>query len=170
MRSFALRPMHFDRGRPRCQPGWVCCDAANGFSRHCFGRVATIQMIGRGILCHRGFSVTGAVDSENDHGLMGFDQEVDERHRREGVNGSKPARSHRESTNGFTILTRRPERGWWRCYGLNPLVDTSPVDDDGIAVSGGGYDGNSIVVEPGVGGGVTSSSIAVSGGGLFTLT
>ncbi len=45
----------------------------------------------------------------------------------------------------------------WTCEGLNPLVYTSPVYDDGIVVAMGGYQGSSIGVKVGGNGDVTSS-------------
>lgn len=45
----------------------------------------------------------------------------------------------------------------WTCAGLNPLVYTSPVHDDGIVVAMGGYHGNSIGVRVGGSGDVTDS-------------
>ena len=45
----------------------------------------------------------------------------------------------------------------WTCAGLNPLVYTSPVFEDGIVVAMGGYFGNSIGVRVGGAGDVTSS-------------
>lgn len=45
----------------------------------------------------------------------------------------------------------------WTCSGLNPLVYTSPVYDDGIVVAMGGYYGNSIGVRVGGSGDVTES-------------
>ena len=52
-----------------------------------------------------------------------------------------------------------PETGevLWTCEGLNPLVYTSPVYDDGIVVAMGGYQGNSIGVRVGGNGDVTAS-------------
>ena len=46
----------------------------------------------------------------------------------------------------------------WRCSGLNPLVYTSPVYDDGIIVAMGGYYGNSIGVKAGGKGDITESA------------
>ena len=43
----------------------------------------------------------------------------------------------------------------WRCAGLNPLVYTSPVHDDGVIVAMGGYYGNSIGVKLGGEGDIT---------------
>ena len=43
----------------------------------------------------------------------------------------------------------------WTCEGLNPLVYTSPVYDDGVVVAMGGYYGNSIGVKVGGSGDVT---------------
>lgn len=45
----------------------------------------------------------------------------------------------------------------WTCEGLNPLVYASPVYDDGIVVTMGGYHGNSIGVKVGGDGDVTAS-------------
>lgn len=45
----------------------------------------------------------------------------------------------------------------WTCEGLNPLVYTSPVYDDGVVVAMGGYYGNSIGVKVGGSGDVTST-------------
>ncbi|MCB1061843.1 MAG: PQQ-like beta-propeller repeat protein [Verrucomicrobiae bacterium] len=45
----------------------------------------------------------------------------------------------------------------WTCSGLNPLVYTSPVYEDGIVVAMGGYFGNSIGVKVGGNGDVTGS-------------
>lgn len=45
----------------------------------------------------------------------------------------------------------------WTCEGLNPLVYTSPVYDDGVVVAMGGYHGNSIGVKVGGNGDVTAS-------------
>lgn len=45
----------------------------------------------------------------------------------------------------------------WTCEGLNPLVYTSPVYDDGIVVAMGGYQGTSIGVKVGGNGDVTDS-------------
>lgn len=45
----------------------------------------------------------------------------------------------------------------WTCQGLNPLVYTSPVFDEGIVVSMGGYQGNSIGVRVGGRGEVTET-------------
>lgn len=45
----------------------------------------------------------------------------------------------------------------WTCGGLNPLVYTSPVYDDGIVVAMGGYHGNSIGVRVGGNGDVTET-------------
>ncbi len=45
----------------------------------------------------------------------------------------------------------------WTCSGLNPLVYTSPVYDDGVVVAMGGYYGNSIGVRVGGSGDVTES-------------
>lgn len=45
----------------------------------------------------------------------------------------------------------------WTCQGLNPLVYTSPVYDNGIVVAMGGYHGNSIGVRVGGSGDVTES-------------
>ena len=43
----------------------------------------------------------------------------------------------------------------WRCAGLNPLVYTSPVHEDGMIVAMGGYHGNSIGVKVGGNGDIT---------------
>lgn len=45
----------------------------------------------------------------------------------------------------------------WTCSGLNPLVYTSPMYDDGVVVAMGGYYGNSIGVKVGGSGDVTES-------------
>ena len=45
----------------------------------------------------------------------------------------------------------------WTCEGLNPLVYSSPVYDDGVVVAMGGYDGNSIGVKVGGNGDVTKT-------------
>lgn len=45
----------------------------------------------------------------------------------------------------------------WTAEGLNPLIYTSPVYDDGVVVSMGGYHGNSIGVKVGGSGDVTES-------------
>lgn len=45
----------------------------------------------------------------------------------------------------------------WTCQGLNPLVYTSPVYDDGVVVAMGGYYGNSIGVKVGGSGDVTET-------------
>lgn len=45
----------------------------------------------------------------------------------------------------------------WTCRGLNPLVYTSPVYDEGVVVAMGGYYGNSIGVRVGGDGDVTES-------------
>jgi len=52
-----------------------------------------------------------------------------------------------------------PETGevLWTCQGLNPLVYTSPVYNDGVVVAMGGYHGNSIGVKVGGNGDVTES-------------
>ncbi|MEX2578187.1 MAG: PQQ-binding-like beta-propeller repeat protein [Verrucomicrobiales bacterium] len=52
-----------------------------------------------------------------------------------------------------------PETGevLWTCRGLNPLVYTSPVYDDGIVVAMGGFYGNSIGVKVGGEGDVTDT-------------
>ncbi|MAS95336.1 MAG: serine/threonine protein kinase [Verrucomicrobiales bacterium] len=55
---------------------------------------------------------------------------------------------------GFDPLTGKQ---LWFSEGLNPLVYTSPVYDDGIVVAMGGYFGNSIGVKPGGNGDVTDS-------------
>jgi outer membrane protein assembly factor BamB len=45
----------------------------------------------------------------------------------------------------------------WHCDGLNPLVYTSPIHDDGIVVAMGGYFGNTIAVQTGGSGDVTGT-------------
>ncbi len=45
----------------------------------------------------------------------------------------------------------------WTCSGLNPLIYTSPMHDNGVVVAFGGYHGNTIAVKTGGGGDVTSS-------------
>lgn len=45
----------------------------------------------------------------------------------------------------------------WSCQGLNPLIYTSPVHDNGIVVAMGGYHGNSIAVRTGGSGDVTDT-------------
>ena len=45
----------------------------------------------------------------------------------------------------------------WTCQGLNPLIYTSPVYDDGVVVAMGGYYGNSIGVKVGGAGDVTET-------------
>jgi outer membrane protein assembly factor BamB len=45
----------------------------------------------------------------------------------------------------------------WHCDGLNPLVYTSPIHGDGIAVAMGGYFGNTIAVKTGGSGDVTAT-------------
>lgn len=52
-----------------------------------------------------------------------------------------------------------PETGkeLWTCGGLNPLVYTSPVYDDGVVVAMGGYYGSSIGVKVGGSGDVTKT-------------
>lgn len=45
----------------------------------------------------------------------------------------------------------------WTCEGLNPLIYTSPVYDDGVVVAMGGYSGNSIGVKVGGQGEVTKT-------------
>jgi len=52
-----------------------------------------------------------------------------------------------------------PETGkeLWHCDGLNPLVYTSPIYSDGIAVAMGGFSGNTIAVKTGGSGDVTAS-------------
>jgi outer membrane protein assembly factor BamB len=47
----------------------------------------------------------------------------------------------------------------WTCSGLNPLVYTSPMVDQGIVVALGGYYGNSIAVKTGGSGDVTPSRL-----------
>ncbi|MDP6892258.1 MAG: PQQ-binding-like beta-propeller repeat protein [Verrucomicrobiota bacterium] len=47
----------------------------------------------------------------------------------------------------------------WRCFGLNPLVYTSPVFDGNVVLSMGGYFGASIAVKPGGKGDVTSKRL-----------
>ena len=47
----------------------------------------------------------------------------------------------------------------WRCFGLNPLVYTSPVFDGNAVLSMGGYFGASIAVKPGGKGDVTSKRL-----------
>ena len=54
-----------------------------------------------------------------------------------------------------------PDEGkelWW-CKGLNPLVYTSPVFDENVVLSMGGYFGASIAINPGGEGDVTSKRI-----------
>jgi outer membrane protein assembly factor BamB len=50
-------------------------------------------------------------------------------------------------------------RELWTCSGLNPLIYTSPVFADGIAVAMGGYNGSAIAVKAGGNGDVTSSRL-----------
>jgi len=45
----------------------------------------------------------------------------------------------------------------WTCQGLNPLVYTSPVYDNGIVVAMGGYHGNTVAVRTGGSGDVTET-------------
>jgi len=45
----------------------------------------------------------------------------------------------------------------WTCQGLNPLVYTSPVHDNGIVIAMGGYHGNTIAVRTGGSGDVTET-------------
>ena len=47
----------------------------------------------------------------------------------------------------------------WSCSGLNPLVYTSPMVDQGIVVAMGGYQGNSIAVKTGGSGDVTATRL-----------
>jgi outer membrane protein assembly factor BamB len=47
----------------------------------------------------------------------------------------------------------------WTCSGLNPLVYTSPMVDQGIVVAMGGYSGNSIAVKAGGSGDVTPARL-----------
>ncbi len=47
----------------------------------------------------------------------------------------------------------------WSCFGLNPLVYTSPVFDGNVVLSMGGYFGASIAVKPGGKGDVTSKRL-----------
>src|SRR4029079_11318924 len=48
-------------------------------------------------------------------------------------------------------------RELWTCSGLNPLIYTSPVFADGIAVAMGGFNGSAIAVKAGGNGDVTST-------------
>jgi outer membrane protein assembly factor BamB len=48
-------------------------------------------------------------------------------------------------------------RELWHCDGLNPLIYTSPVFGDGVAVAMGGFFGNTIAVKTGGSGDVTAS-------------
>ncbi|HEX2751368.1 MAG TPA: PQQ-binding-like beta-propeller repeat protein [Verrucomicrobiales bacterium] len=50
-------------------------------------------------------------------------------------------------------------REWWTCSGLNPLIYTSPVFSDGIAVAMGGYNGSALAVKAGGSGDVTSTRL-----------
>jgi len=45
----------------------------------------------------------------------------------------------------------------WNCAGLNPLVYTSPIVSEGVAVAMGGYRGNSVAVKLGGNGDVTKT-------------
>jgi len=45
----------------------------------------------------------------------------------------------------------------WHCDGLNPLVYTSPIHNDGVVVAMGGYFGNSVAVKTGGNGNVTET-------------
>ncbi len=45
----------------------------------------------------------------------------------------------------------------WRCGGLNPLIYTSAIYEDGVAVAMGGFEGPSIAVKPGGHGDVTET-------------
>jgi outer membrane protein assembly factor BamB len=54
-------------------------------------------------------------------------------------------------------LDPRNGKELWRADGLNPLVYTSPIYSDGIAVAMGGYMGNTIAVRTGGSGDVTAS-------------
>lgn len=45
----------------------------------------------------------------------------------------------------------------WHCDGLNPLVYTSPIYGEGLAVAMGGFSGNTVAVKPGGSGDVTAS-------------
>jgi outer membrane protein assembly factor BamB len=45
----------------------------------------------------------------------------------------------------------------WTCSGLNPLVYTSPIYEDGIVVAMGGFNGMSIAVRAGGSGDITAS-------------
>ena len=51
----------------------------------------------------------------------------------------------------------RTGREWWTCQGLNPLVYTSPLYDDGVVVAMGGFMGSSLAVKPGGQGDVTAT-------------
>lgn len=50
-------------------------------------------------------------------------------------------------------------RELWTCSGLNPLIYTSPVVSDGIAVAMGGYNGKALAVKAGGNGDVTSTRL-----------
>ena len=74
-------------------------------------------------------------------------------------------------------------RELWTCRGLNPLVYTSPIFDEGVVVAMGGFSGSALAVKPGGRGDVTEThrlwqipktkqrigSGIISGGHIFIL-
>jgi outer membrane protein assembly factor BamB len=54
-------------------------------------------------------------------------------------------------------LDPKTGKEFWTCRGLNPLVYTSPLYDDGIIVAMGGFGGSALAVKPGGSGDVTDT-------------
>jgi len=54
-------------------------------------------------------------------------------------------------------LDPKTGKEFWTCRGLNPLVYTSPLYDDGIVVAMGGFSGSALAVKPGGSGDVTET-------------
>ena len=54
-------------------------------------------------------------------------------------------------------LDPKTGKEFWTCRGLNPLVYTSPLYDDGIVVAMGGFAGSALAVKPGGSGDVTDT-------------
>jgi outer membrane protein assembly factor BamB len=116
-----------------------------------------------------------ALDKKTGRTIWKYDEpEIDVGKRTDGFRGQEPGIICTYSTPIIVKAAGRDEllmsfprylrafdpktgRELWHCDGLNPLIYTSPIHDDGIAVAMGGFFGNTIAVKTGGAGDVTAT-------------
>jgi outer membrane protein assembly factor BamB len=116
-----------------------------------------------------------ALDKKTGQTLWKYEEQaIDVGKRTDGFRGNEPGKICTYSTPLIVQAAGRGEllmsfprflrafdpktgRELWHCDGLNPLVFTSPIHSDGIAVAMGGFFGNTIAVKTGGSGDVTGT-------------